>query len=184
MIHAGFPSPGSGEFYDEAARAIAGTVERLLAGDTSPAGVSTAAAPTRRPQLKLTPAVASPQVGSSTVRLSLTVTMPEMFHVQAHEPRDPALIPTVLDVQAPEGITVDEVTDPEPQEFTLAGSSDVVLVYGPEFTIDVRLTLPSTIPAGDLAVPAALRYQACDDRVCFAPARANTEWTVHANNVK
>ena len=54
----------------------------------------------------------------------------------------------------------------------------------PEFTIDVRLTLPSTIPAGDLAVPAALRYQACDDRVCFAPARANTEWTVHANNVK
>ncbi len=183
MIHAGFPSPGSGEFYDEAVREVTGTVERLLAGNTSPTGVPTAA-PSRSPQLKLTPAVASSPVGSSTVRLSLTVTMPEMFHVQAHEPRDPALIPTVLDVQAPEGATVNEVTYPEPQEFTLAGSSDVLLVYGPEFTINVRLTLPSTITAGDLAVPAVLRYQACDDLVCFAPARTSTEWTVHVEDVK
>jgi hypothetical protein len=78
MIHAGFPCPGSGEFYDEAAREISGTVERLLAWNTSPAGVSTAATPTRRPQLKLTPAVASPQVGSSPVRLSLTVMSPHL----------------------------------------------------------------------------------------------------------
>ena len=62
--------------------------------------------------------------------------------------------------------------------------SDVLLVNGPEFTIDVRLTLPSTIAAGDLAVPAVLRYQACDDFVCFAPARASTEWIVHAEDAK
>ena len=182
LIHAGFPSPGSGEFYDEAVRKISGTVERLLAGNASPTGVSSAAAPSRPPELRLTPAVASAPAGSSTVRLSLAVTMPEGFHVQAHEPSDPALIPTVLEVQAPEGATVDEVTYPEPQEFTLAGSSDVLLVNGPEFTIDVRLTLPSTITAGDLAVPAVLRYQACDDFVCFAPARASTEWIVHAED--
>ena len=110
--------------------------------------------------------------------------MPEGFHVQAHEPSDPALIPTVLEVQAPEGATVDEITYPEPEEFTLAGSSDVLLVNGPKFTIDVRLMLPTTTAGGDLTVPAVLRYQACDDFVCFAPARASAEWIVHAEDTK
>jgi hypothetical protein len=34
-VHAGFPSPGSGSFYEEAEREITGHVERLLAEDLS-----------------------------------------------------------------------------------------------------------------------------------------------------
>ena len=34
-VHAGFPSPGSGRFYEEAEREITGHVERLLAEDLS-----------------------------------------------------------------------------------------------------------------------------------------------------
>ena len=34
-VHAGFPSPGSGKFYEEAEREITEHVERLLAEDVS-----------------------------------------------------------------------------------------------------------------------------------------------------
>ncbi len=141
-------------------------------------GVTTAAQ-SRRPQLTLTPTVeTSPVHAGSTVHLSLKVAMPANIHVQANQPRDPSLIPTVLDVQPPAGVTVDSITYPEPKEFKLAGSSDSLLVYGPEFTVQIDLKVAPNVSAGDLAVAGVLHYQACDERICFAPTRANTAWAV------
>ncbi len=143
------------------------------------AAAVSAAAQSRRPSLILTPTAPAAVRPGSTAHLSLAVAMPEAYHVQANKPRDPALIPTVLEVQAPEGTTVEQVVYPEPKEFKLAGSSDVLLVYGPTFTVEVTLRLEQTLAAGTLEVPAVLRYQACDEHVCFAPARATTSWALH-----
>ena len=96
--------------------------------------------------------------------------------MQAHEPRDPSLIPTVLTVEAPPGITVEAVTYPPPTELTQTGRRESLAVLGPEFDIEVRLSVAATAAAGDLDVPAVLRYQACNDAVCFPPARATVEW--------
>ena len=111
-----------------------------------------------------------------TVKVSLTVRLPEDVHVQAHEPRDASLIATVLTVEAPPGVTVDAVAYPVPTELRQAGRTDTLDVLGPAFEIGVRLTVAATAAQGDLAVPAVLRYQACNDRVCFAPARATAAW--------
>ena len=40
----------------------------------------------------------------------------------------------------------------------------------------MRLSLAASAAAGDLAVPAVLRYQACNATVCFPPARAALTW--------
>ena len=137
-------------------------------------------AQTGRPRAELTPVVETASVRpGETMRLSLKVRLPEHVHVQAHEPRDPSLIPTVLTVEAPPGITVEAITYPPPTELTQAGRRDTLAVLGPDFAIDVRLTVAATAAAGDLAVPAVLRYQACNDAVCFPPARATATWTVH-----
>ena len=40
--------------------------------------------------------------------------LPEDVHVQAHKPRDPSLIPTVLTLEAPPGVTVDAINYPPP----------------------------------------------------------------------
>ena len=137
-------------------------------------------AQTGRPRAELTPVVETASVRpGETMRLSLKVRLPEHVHVQAHEPRDPSLIPTVLTVEAPPGITVEAITYPPPTELTQAGRRDTLAVLGPDFAIDVRLTVAATAAAGDLAVPAMLRYQACNDAVCFPPARATATWTVH-----
>lgn len=152
------------------------TLPMLLIAAVATAGAPYAAAQSRRPQIVLTPTAPASVRAGATSQLSLAVSMPEAFHVQAHEPRDPALIPTTLEVQAPDGATVERIAYPEPKEFRLAGSDEVLLVYGPEFTIEVTLRVNADAAAGTLTVPAVLRYQACDDRVCFAPTRASTEW--------
>ena len=138
-----------------------------------------ASAQTGRPRAEVTPVVETASVRpGETVRLSLKVRLPEHVHVQAHEPRDPSLIPTVLTVEAPPGTTVEAITYPPPTELTQAGRRETLAVLGPEFAIDVRIVVPGTAAAGDLAVPAVLRYQACNDSVCFPPARATATWAL------
>ena len=52
--------------------------------------------------------------GSTTI-VSLRVELPAGVHVQAHKPNDPLLIPTVLTVDAPAGVTVASVSYPSPR---------------------------------------------------------------------
>jgi len=49
-------------------------------------------------------------------------------------------------------------------------------VYESEFEIVVTLRAASTAPRGPVVVPAELKYQACNDSVCFAPSNASTSW--------
>lgn len=126
----------------------------------------------------LTPLVESDGVAGSTVRVALTVTLPERFHVQSDAPRDPSLIPTVLTIDAPAGLTVVEVVYPDPTDFDQAGQAEPLAVFEHEFMIGVVLDVADDTPTGSLDVPARLRYQACDDRVCFAPVTADLVWPI------
>jgi peroxiredoxin len=174
VVHAGFPSPGSGAIYDATKREIKETIERLLdePAGAAPSASAANATPSLRPAVIVTPSAAATAKAGATAHLSVAVSMPAAIHVQANKPRDPALIPTTLDVRAPKGVTVEKVTYPSPKEFTQAGSKDPLLVYGPEFTVQVDVRVAADTAAGTLDVPAVLSYQACDERVCFAPARA------------
>jgi hypothetical protein len=60
-----------------------------------------------RPRAEVTPVVESAPKAGATARVSLKVRLPQEVHVQANKPRDPSLIPTVLTVEAPPGITVE-----------------------------------------------------------------------------
>jgi thiol:disulfide interchange protein len=51
-------------------------------------------------------------------------------------------------------------------------------VFERQFVIGVRFTLASKVPPGPVSVPFVLSYQACDDKVCFAPNSAKGAWTL------
>lgn len=114
----------------------------------------------------------------STVRAALRVALPEGFHVQSDRPRDPSLIATELSIETPDGVSVEELVFPEAEDFEQEGLPEPLLVFEREFVIGVQLRLAADVPAGDLVLPARLRYQACDDKMCYAPANAQTEWTL------
>ena len=132
-----------------------------------------------RPRADLTPLVAHESVAAGgEARLALRVTLPETLHVNSDVPRDPALIPTRLTIDPPAGVTVTEIVYPEASDLAQAGQDELLAVFGHTFVIGVRVALSGDLPAGDLIVPARLRYQACDDQICYLPANADTSWTL------
>lgn len=132
-----------------------------------------------RPKAEVTPVVesSSAQAGT-TVRALLNVSLPNDVHVQSDKPRDPALIPTVLTIEPPPGVTVSSIEYPTPTDLAQAGQKQPLAVFGPTFTIGVRLALAKDVGVGEVIVPARLRYQACDAKVCYPPARADAQWTL------
>ena len=133
----------------------------------------------RRPvaEVAATVETKAPRPGA-TVRLIAHVRLPAGVHVQSNKPRDPDLIPTVLSVTPPKGAALVDVVYPKASDLTLPGYKEPLAVYPNEFDIVVRVKLDAGAQAGALAVPATLRYQACNDSVCFAPARATVSWTL------
>ena len=162
-----------------AALAIVAAQTLVAAPASAPTAVPATGAQAGRPRAEVVAVIDSPAATGEPARVSLHVRLPKDVHVQAHEPRDPLLIPTVLTVTAPVGVTVEAIVYPRPTDLAQIGRAEPLSVLGPEFHIDVRLAIVPPA-AGELVVPVALRYQACNDAVCFPPARATAEWRLTA----
>ena len=104
------------------------------------------------------------------VRVALQVNLPAGYHVNSNKPRDPVLIPTTLRITPPEGITVDELVFPEPVDLQQRGADQPLRVFERDFAIGVALRVAATVPAGEVTIPAAFRYQACDEVMCYIPS--------------
>jgi thioredoxin:protein disulfide reductase len=131
----------------------------------------------RRPKAEVTPIADSDGVyAGGPARVALQVSVPEGLHTQSNKPRDPNLIPTLLTIDAPAGVTVEELVFPPSTDLKQAGQDQPLAVFEREFVIGVRLGVGANVPAGTIAVPAHLRYQACDANLCYAPATQDVEW--------
>jgi cytochrome c biogenesis protein CcdA/thiol-disulfide isomerase/thioredoxin len=138
-----------------------------------------ASAQLRRIPAEVTPLVASDGVVAGTqARLALQVALPDGFHVQSNRPRDLSLIPTELTVEAPAGLRVTEVVFPKAVDFVQAGLPEPLLVFDQRFVIGVVVEVASSVTAGAITVPVRLRYQACDDKMCYAPSTVQAAWTL------
>jgi DsbC/DsbD-like thiol-disulfide interchange protein len=132
-----------------------------------------------RPKATVTPLVeADGAHPGTTVRIALHVTLPDGLHVQSNQPRDPLLIATALTIEPPPGVVVAEIAYPEATDFAQAGQKTPLAVFEQQFVIGAKLTLDPSLAAGDIVVPARLRYQACDASTCFAPAREESKWSL------
>jgi thioredoxin:protein disulfide reductase len=131
------------------------------------------------PEASVTPFVETTDVraGSST-RVALAVSLPEGLHVQSDRPRDPTLIPTALTVEPPPGVRVSRLIYPHPTDFEQQGQAEPLAVFEHEFVVGAELEIGPEVLPGKLVIPARLRYQACDDKVCFRPMTATTTWTL------
>jgi hypothetical protein len=133
----------------------------------------------RRPRADVTPVVPTTEVAAgSTAVVSLKVRLPKDVHVQADKPRDPSLIATALTIEPPAGVTVERITYPPATELAQQGRREKLLVFGPEFEIEAHVAVAGSVAPGDLVIPLRLRYQACNDTMCFPPARAEAAWTL------
>lgn len=155
----------------------AGIVALAVVATTTTAPVVSAQLVRPKAEVKTAVSQASVKPGGR-VLLSLDVKLPETVHVQADKPRDPALIPTALTVTPPAGVTIGKISYPAASDLKQAGQKEPLAVFGHAFTITVDAEVGAGVAPGDLVIPARLRYQACDESMCYPPARAEAQWTV------
>ncbi len=142
-------------------------------------GLPMAGAGQTRPRAEVVPVVEADGVhAGQTIRVAVKVTLPPALHVQSDAPRDPSFIATALSLMPPDGFTVGALFYPEPFELKQEGLPEPLVVFGHEFVTGARLTIGDGVAPGEYVVPGRLRYQACDDKVCYAPANAQFEWRV------
>ncbi len=134
----------------------------------------------RRPSpAELTPLLETDAVrAGTTARAALVIRLSEGLHTNSNRPRDPLLIPIVLSFQPPAGVSVTEVVYPEPTDLKQEGSAQPLAVFEREFKLGVQMAVAADAPPGELVVPASLRYQACDEKVCYPPVTLPASWTL------
>ena len=129
------------------------------------------------PDVAISPIVETDAVHpGTTARVALAVTLDTGFHVNSNTPLDDLLIPTVLMLDPPAGISLEGVAFPEAILLEQVGAEQPLAVFEEEFLIGAALTLDAALSPGSYAVPGTLRYQACNERMCFNPTNAQIQF--------
>jgi DsbC/DsbD-like thiol-disulfide interchange protein len=106
-------------------------------------------------------------VRRSATAYDLTVRITPHRGMHVYAPGAASYIPISLQLAPAPGITTAPARYPKAEEFYFAPTSEHVPVYQQPFEI----VQPVTVSGVDrpAAIAATLRYQACDDRLCYTP---------------
>jgi|SRR5581483_1618662 len=92
------------------------------------------------------------------------------YHVNSHHPRQEYLKKTELKLDAPTDIAILRTTYPRGEDRSFPFSPNEKLnVYGGDFSIAVVVRPLKTVVPARYAVHGTLKYQACDNAVCYPP---------------
>ena len=95
--------------------------------------------------------------------------IPSGFHVHSNRPLEKFLIATQLQVEAPKGVKVGAVVYPRALLRNLKFSKSKVAVYEGRTPMRFNVTVPASFGSDSVELKARLRYQSCNDEVCFPP---------------
>jgi thiol:disulfide interchange protein DsbD len=93
------------------------------------------------------------------------------WHINANPPSPEYMIPTTLTLAGAAGVALGKVSYPAGQPMKLAFDENRLSVYSGEFTAKVALAAGKRAVNGKHALQGKVRFQACNDQVCLAPAR-------------
>jgi DsbC/DsbD-like thiol-disulfide interchange protein len=95
--------------------------------------------------------------------------IPGGFHVHSNRPLEKFLIATQLEVEAPQGVRVSRVSYPRAILRSLKFSKNRVAVFEGRATMRFNVTVPANFGSDSTQLKARLRYQSCNDELCFPP---------------
>lgn len=98
----------------------------------------------------------------------LKLKLPEGCHTNSHQPSDPDLIPLRV-TWNPGPLEAREFLFPKPHLEKYSFSDKPLSVFSGEFEIVTKFVRKSTAMPGPAMLSGRVRYQACNDRMCFPP---------------
>jgi hypothetical protein len=97
----------------------------------------------------------------------LDVAVQTGFHVNSDKPKDEFLIPLKL-TWTGGPLEIQSVSYPKPEEIKVG--SQMLTVFTGNFQIGTSFQAPANAPVGNAIMVGKLRYQACNNEMCFRPA--------------
>ena len=111
----------------------------------------------------------------SKVLLFLDITPNPGIHVYAPGAKD--YLPIAVTIDPHPGVTVGAVKYPKSD--TMVFDSERVPVYQKAFRLVDEVSLASSLKTADMVtLIGTVKYQACDDHVCYFPASVPVSWTI------
>ncbi len=105
-----------------------------------------------------------------TLQAAIVIDIPSGYHVNANRPLGKYAIPTTLKIEAPRGVAVAAVVYPRAIVRKLkAVNNEPLAVYEGRAILRFNVTVPANYQGGDMGLKTHLRYQSCNDEVCFPP---------------
>ena len=111
-----------------------------------------------------------------TVRAAIVIEIPAGYHVNSNRPLNKYSIPTALKIEAPRGVTVGPVSYPRAIVRKLkATNNEPLAVYEGRAILRFNVTVPANYQGGEVVLKAKLRYQSCNDEVCYPPKNQDVD---------
>jgi hypothetical protein len=135
-------------------------------------------------QLKLE-ARASNVVVAAGQRVSLTLDIEMKPNMHVYAPGVEGYIPIDWKIKESDAAAAHEVSYPPSEKLHLAAIDETVPVYRDHFRLTREINIgqdakvrPLLDSSGKFTVEGTLRYQACDDRVCYIPQELAVKWVL------
>lgn len=126
--------------------------------------------PQSPPNITVTASLSADKVQRGrTVKGTVVLDIPGGFHVNSSRPLEKFLIPTQLKLDPQNGIRVSAVSYPRAVLRKFKFSKNRVSVYEGRATMSFSVTVPANVSLGSKELKGRLRYQSCNDEVCFPP---------------
>ncbi len=126
--------------------------------------------PQSAPNIPVNGSLATNKIGrGKTVQGTVVMDIPSGYHANSNRPLEKFLIATQLRIEAPKGIRVGPILYPRPLLRSLKFSKSKVSVFEGRTTMRFSVTVPASFFGNSAELKARLRFQSCNDDLCFPP---------------
>jgi thioredoxin:protein disulfide reductase len=110
------------------------------------------------------------------VALTLDIELKPNMHVYA--PSVEGYIPIAWSMSPNPAIIAQPMVSPPPKMLHLEALDETLPVYSGQFRLVRDISIADSKVKGAVTIEGSLRYQACDDRMCYVPKTVPLKWTV------
>lgn len=102
-------------------------------------------------------------------RAVVVLDIPKELHANSNKPKSEYLIPTTVKVTPVTGVKIGAVEYPEGEDKKFGFSENFLNVYEGKVEFGFDVTPLKNFRGDKVSIDVAVRYQACNDEVCFPP---------------
>lgn len=104
-----------------------------------------------------------------SIQAAVVLDIPSGFHVNANRVLNKFSVPTSVKIETPSGARATAVTFPRAKVQKLGFSNEPLALFEGRAVLRFNVTFPANFQTGVTELKAKVRYQACNNEICYPP---------------